>query len=82
VVAGDAAYSRRNFMGLEGDGVMVPIGFGVGSQTQMLLALDRMHELVNGEIERIVIVHEPETYEGPGVRTGANGMRIAEINPH
>ena len=82
IVAGDAAYSRRNFMGLEGDGVMVPIGFGVGSQTQMLLALDRMYELVNGEIERIVIVHEPETYEGNGVRTGASSMRIAEINPH
>lgn len=80
IIAGDAAYSRSNFVGLEGDGVMVPVGFGVGSQTQMLLALDRMYDLVEGEVERIVIVHDPETYEGAGIRTGAGGMRIAEIN--
>jgi len=78
IAAGDGAFSRRNFTGMNNDGAFVPQGFGVGSQTDMVLALEKLERLVGGEIERIIIVHEPETYAGPSVRV-VNGMRIAEV---
>jgi N-acyl homoserine lactone hydrolase len=77
--ASDVAFSRLNLTGYNNDGVMIPLGFGVGSPTNMLLALDKVWSLVQGEIERVLIVHEPETYAGPGAWTSSTGMRVAEI---
>ncbi len=79
VAAGDGAFWRANFTGFDNDGAHVPLGFGVGSQTDMALALDHIWALAGGEIERILIVHEPATYEGPHTWRARNGMRIAEI---
>lgn len=79
IAAGDGAFSRTNFTGLDGDGALVPLGFGVGSQTDMALALDHIWTLAHGDIERILIVHEPATYEGPQAWQARNGMRIAEV---
>ncbi|BCL78761.1 hypothetical protein ccbrp13_12260 [Ktedonobacteria bacterium brp13] len=55
--ASDVAFSRLNLTGYNNDGVMIPLGFGVGSPTNMLLALDKVWSLAQGEIERILIVH-------------------------
>jgi hypothetical protein len=77
--ASDVAFSRLNFTGYNNDGVMIPLGFGVGSPTNMLLALDKAWSLADGDIERILIVHEPETYLGPNTWESSTGMRVAEI---
>jgi hypothetical protein len=79
IAAGDIAYSRQNFTGRNNDGVMIPVGFGVGSQTNMLLALDKMQSQVNGDLERILLVHEPDAYVGPNVWECSTGMRVAEV---
>ena len=77
--ASDVAFSRLNLTGYNNDGVMIPLGFGVGSPTNMLLALDKVWSLAQGDIERILIVHEPETYIGPNAWQSSTGMRVAEI---
>lgn len=79
VAAGDGAFWRANFTGFDDDGALVPLGFGVGSQTDMALALDHIWSLAGGDIERILIVHEPLTYEGPHAWHARNGMRVAEV---
>jgi hypothetical protein len=77
--ASDVAFSRLNFTGYNNDGEMIPLGFGVGSPTNMLLALDNVLKLTDGDVERVLIVHEPETYAGPQAWSSATGMRVAEI---
>ena len=77
--ASDVAFSRLNLTGYNHDGVMIPLGFGVGSPTNMLLALDKVLSLVDHKIERILIIHEPETYTGPYAWVSSTGMRVAEI---
>ena len=79
IAAGDVAYSSLNFTGVNNDGVMIPVGFGGGSQTNMLLALDKIQSQVHGEIERVLIVHDPDTYTGSNVWESHTGMRVAEI---
>ena len=79
IAAGDVAFSRLNLTGLNNDGVLVPLGFGVGSQTQMVLAMDEALRAVEGEVERVLIVHEPLTYLGPSAWTGQRGLRVAEV---
>ncbi|HEY4383831.1 MAG TPA: hypothetical protein VGN34_05050, partial [Ktedonobacteraceae bacterium] len=79
IAAGDVAFWRMNFTGRDNNGVMIPIGFGVGSQTQMLVALEQIYNQVDGNVKRVLIVHEPETYTGPDAWSSSTGMRVAEI---
>ena len=79
IAAGDVAFSRLNFTGTNNDGVMIPGGFGVGSQTNMVLGLDKLQSQVQGELERILIVHDPDTYTGSNAWESHTGMRVAEI---
>jgi len=63
VVSGDNCYAYENILGVNNDGVYLPIGFGVGSQENMIHALDKMMELVQNNIDRVIIGHEPKTWE-------------------
>lgn len=62
IVAGDGAYSRKNFPGAYSEGAFTPIGFGVGSHTGMVLGLETLWELAHHDLDRIVMVHDPATY--------------------
>lgn len=79
IAAGDGAFSRTNFTGIDHDGAFVPLGFGVGSQTDMVVALDQILSIAGGDVERILIVHEPDTYTGATAWVSSTGMRVAEI---
>jgi hypothetical protein len=79
IAAGDGAFSVKNFPGIHDDGAFTPLGFGVGSQTGMVLGLEKLFELAQHDVERIIIVHEPKTYEGHGVITIEGGMRVRRL---
>jgi len=77
VVAGDCAYSYANLTGLDGNGVYIPLGFGVGSHYQSLMVLDRMMAEVDGDLSRIIVLHDFERWERFRVVSEEQGFRIA-----
>ncbi len=77
VVAGDCAYSYANLTGLDGSGVYIPLGFGVGSHYQSLMVLDKMMAEVDGDLSRIIVLHDFERWERFQVVSEAQGFRIA-----
>jgi hypothetical protein len=55
------------------------VGFGVGNLVNMTMSLDKMMELVNGNIERIIIGHEPKSWDHfPSWKT-SDGLYVAEL---
>lgn len=80
VLAGDLVYRDENLTGGdEDDPYYVPIGLASGSQTNILMAMDRMVKTVGGEQKRVVAAHEERlpTYF-PSTVTKA-GLTIIEI---
>ena len=81
VFGGDNGYTRDNFTGIHGDGVMVPVGFGVGNQMNMLTAMDNMTQLVCGKMERVIIGHDPANWDlYPSWVTQDDRLHVAELN--
>lgn len=78
VVTGDNAFSYRNAEGVEGDGVYVPIGFGTGGAVQNLDIIDEMVRTA-GDTNRLVIVHEGETFERFPSERHPDGLSVAEL---
>jgi N-acyl homoserine lactone hydrolase len=79
VVAGDNCYAYENLTGLGADGVFVPVGFGVGSQVNMIKALDEMLALAEGKVERVIVGHEAKSWQVFPSWRGADGLYAAEI---
>ncbi|MDF1522087.1 MAG: hypothetical protein P1P87_04625, partial [Trueperaceae bacterium] len=79
VVAGDCAYSYANLTGLDGNGRYIPLGFGVGSHYQSLMVLDRMMQEVDGDLSRIIVLHDFERWERFPVEREDDGFRIARV---
>lgn len=80
VVSGDNCYAYENLLGVNNDGVYLPVGFGVGSQENMIVALDKMMELTEGNVDRIIIGHEPKTWDHfPSWKT-EDGLYVSELN--
>lgn len=77
VVAGDCAYSYANLTGLDNSGVYIPLGFGVGSHYESLMVLDKMMAEVDGDLSRIVVLHDFERWERFNSVSEDNGFRIA-----
>lgn len=77
---GDVAYLRRNILGPNLDGISVPQSLGSGSTVNRIAAMQRALKLVDGEINRVLIGHEPDTFQFFQSQTCEDGMRIAHIN--
>jgi N-acyl homoserine lactone hydrolase len=80
VVAGDNCYAYENLLGMNNSGVYLPVGFGVGSQVNMTMALDKMMELVNSNIDRIIIGHEPKSWEHFTSWKTSDGLYVGELH--
>lgn len=77
VVTGDNMFSYGNAEG-RGDGVYVPIGFGSGSAIAGLHIIDEMVG-VAGDTNRLVIVHEKETFQRFRSWTSPDRLSVAEL---
>jgi glyoxylase-like metal-dependent hydrolase (beta-lactamase superfamily II) len=62
IVVGDCIYSYLNVTGLNGEGVYIPLGFGVGSVWAQLKATDRIVEEAGNDLNRVVILHDFERW--------------------
>ncbi|HTN56127.1 MAG TPA: MBL fold metallo-hydrolase [Microbacterium sp.] len=78
VVTGDALYSYENAEGIGGDGVPVNIGFGGGSGWRGLQIIDEMARTA-GDTDRLVIVHEYDTFRRHPSRTYDDRLSVAEL---
>jgi glyoxylase-like metal-dependent hydrolase (beta-lactamase superfamily II) len=80
ILAGDLVYCLENLRGRnENDGVYIPVGLAVGSQTNLLLTTDAMLGLVGHETKRVIPIHEERLKDMFPSRINKNGLRITEI---
>lgn len=79
IAAGDLVYTRQNLTGMDKDGVYVPVGLGVGSQYNMMKAMDNMMELVDGKINHIIIGHETDNWDIYTSWKADDGLHVAEL---
>jgi N-acyl homoserine lactone hydrolase len=83
VLAGDLVYAYENLGGrgnaAESGEAYIPIGFAIGSQTNLLLATEEMLKAVGHERRRVVPVHEARLKEVFPSRVKEAGLVISEI---
>jgi len=77
VVAGDCAYSYANLIGLNGEGVYIPLGFGIGSHFESLKVIDRMMKEVEGNLDRVIALHDFERWTRFTPFAEVDGFKIA-----
>lgn len=78
VVTGDALYSYENAEGIGQSGIPVNIGFGGGSGWRGLQIIDEMAKTA-GDTNRLVIVHEFDTFRRHRSRRYADNLHVAEL---
>lgn len=78
VITGDALYSYENAEGIGGSGVPVNIGFGGGSGWRGLQIIDEMTRTA-GDTDRLVIVHEYDTFRRHPSRMYDDRLSVAEL---
>jgi len=79
VISGDCVYSRRQFTGLNNDGVYAPLNNAVGSVWEQLKTIDKINDELGGELDRLVILHDIERWKGHTAIKEIEGLRIVKI---
>lgn len=79
IVAGDCAYSYANFTGLNENGTYIPLGFGVGSHYEALKVINRMMQDVDGDLGRIIVLHDFERWERFSEFAQFEGFKIVKV---
>ena len=77
---GDVAYLSKNILGPDLDGRSIPQSLGSGSITNRIRSMQEALSAVNGNIEKVLIGHDPVMFEQFCSRTWEDGMRIAYVN--
>lgn len=76
---GDVAYLKRNILGPKFDGKSVPQSLGSGSIINRIIAMQDALALAGGNIEKLLIGHEPDSFRQFRTKTWEDGMRVAFI---
>jgi len=79
ILAGDLRYTFENLTGYAGEGVYIPVGLASGSQFNLLLASDRMMNLVGREERRVIPIHEERLKDVFPSRRTSEGLELVEI---
>ena len=79
--AGDTAYSYENIRGVDNDGIYRAVGLATGSTVNMLMSIDDMVKTVDGDINRIIVGHDPTSWSiYPSRQTPEDGLHVAELS--
>lgn len=76
VVAGDCIYGARNILGNNNDGVYIPLGAGVGSTWEQIKTIDRINTEIQGDMSKLVILHDFDRWAKLPVVKEIEGFRI------
>lgn len=80
VITGDLVYQWQNIdAGTPEDPHYIPLGFALGSQTNMVLAADKIWKLAKKDFRRIIAVHEQRVADHSPSRLSDLGLRIVEV---
>jgi N-acyl homoserine lactone hydrolase len=80
VFAGDLVYTHENLRGADAaDPEYVPVGLATGSQFNLIMTTDAMLKDVDGEVRRVIPVHEDRLVTLFPSRTIEPGLRVTEL---
>ena len=80
VYTGDLIYRHENLHGgTPDDPEYVPVGYALGSQTNLLHATDAILKTVNNDMRRVLVPHEGAMVSLYPSRTTRNGLYIVEV---
>lgn len=79
VLVGDAVFALPNLIGMDGEGVFVPVGQATGSQTAVLEVFDRILDHTGRDPYRVVPQHDMDAYDRFPSSEVFPGLRIAEV---
>ncbi len=80
VVSGDCVYGRRNLVGHNHDGVYAPLANGVGSAGEQLKTIDRINKEIEGDLDRLIILHDAERWKNLTLVKEIEGFRILKAS--
>ncbi len=80
IFAGDLVYKQENLRGANAeDPEYIPIGFAMGSQFNLVMTTEKLVKGVDGDLSRVVAVHEERLKDMFPTRITANGVRVTEL---
>lgn len=80
VAAGDCIYSRLNLTGHKHDGVYAPLNNGVGSIWKQLETMDRINDELEGDLSRLIMMHDNDRWSHLPVVKEIEGFRIVKAS--
>ena len=78
VITGDCMYAAYQVTGRGGDGVYVPLTNALGTTLDQLKTLDRVHQAIDGDLSRLVLLHDPKGWPDLPVVQEVDGFRIRQ----
>ncbi len=79
IAIGDLAYVDANLLGIDNDGVYVPVGLGVGSPYNMMKTYEEILERAGGDMQKIVLCHETSNWTKYPSWVTKEGLHVAEV---
>ncbi len=80
IFAGDLVYMQENLRGyLKEDPEYIPIGFAMGSQFNLVMTTEELVKGVDGDVNRVIAIHEDRLKDMFPSRLAANGVRVTEL---
>lgn len=80
VICGDLVFDYMNLTGQDQDGVYVPIINGGGSQYNVLKVYDAIMKSVDGDVDKVIPMHEPHLPGKFPSKEWSDKLYIVEIN--
>jgi hypothetical protein len=80
IFAGDLVYMQENLRGYKPDDPeYIPIGFAMGSQFKLVMTTEALVKGVDGDINRVIAIHEDRLKDMFPSRVTPNGVRVTEL---
>lgn len=78
VISGDCVYSARQITGLRNDGVYAPLNNATGNVWEQLKTIDRLNAEIEGDLGRLIVLHDSNRWEGLPIVKEVEGYRIVK----
>lgn len=76
VISGDCLYNKCQLHGHNNDGIYVPLNNATGSVWEQIKSLDKLNDEIGGDLANLVILHDPERWQGLPVEKEVEGFKI------
>ena len=76
VISGDCLYNKCQLHGHNNDGIYLPLNNATGSVWEQIKSLDKLNDEIGGDLANLVILHDPDRWEGLPVEKEVEGFKI------